>query len=732
MANDPLIPEEVPTLPIEGTDEDPMVFQPEPILVEGTDENPMVLEQDFVGQQPVDEGAEYAKQDYENWLASESVDPEEPSSPTEWSEFVEEPQVALPPADPAAFDLEKEEAILSEAIGGDPWGPDEDLEDREFERLATLTPEERAVEFDKRDAARADEIRRLISEEQAEGTRRAVENQQLFRDAEAQWQTERDEVYRELRRFREEGKVDPDAWMESRSLGQKIAAYASAILGGWLSPLQGGRNSGLELITSAISEHVEAQKANLANWRGSLNEQMGMVADLHSRNMDAYRAGETARLAMLDGFEQRVMMDAARYDPVGTAAQRRVELLTGIQAEKQKASFEMEKELHKRAMDIAKYRLDEREAAAIDRHRRKQEALQGWSIGEGIKDREATMLRAGFRKTKDGWQFDPSLVAEQAGPPSARERRIEQEIGQFELGRQVIVKDPKNTEREWNLGVARGGEVEAREARDHAIAWITYRQGMGELADLIQQGKSGIYKGWGSSRFENEFNSRAKVIREDLANQLAKLRDPTSVNRPSEVEQALSVIPDFDGWTTSKNPMSRYAELVNNADTRFRSYLAQKTTDFRPETDPTLYYQGRDLILLGKDPSAANRSELLLDATTPIDPLVRQDRDLLDISISGRRNRINALGDQDGITQGEYNTIINSLREELEVGPDNGGLLPTEYSKLKSTLDENFERGSRGGARDMQGAVKSFRKASGLEKVGKEVDRVFFGVEDEE
>lgn len=726
MAHDPLIPEEPIVLP-EGTDENPMVFEPEPIVVEGTDENPMVLEPDFVGQQPVDdvlahlEGTDESPMEFE----PDYVGVEEPTPDGDWAEFLEGPQAAPTPPEP--FNLQKEEAILSEAIGGDPWGPDEDLQNREFARVEALSPEERAIEFDQRDAARANEARRLIAEAHEDNRQQILERQRILMGAEQQWRSERNQIFQELNRLRVEGKIDPDAWWDTRSLGQKFAALGSAIIGGWLNP--GGPNQGLEMMKAGINEYIETQKANINNQRAMLNEQLGMVGDLHSRNMDIFNAGETARQALWEGFEQRVMMDAARYDPNGTAAQRRVELLMGIQAEKEKAALELEEKLHKRVMDVAKFRLDEQEAAALDRHRRKQESLQGWSISEGVKDREATMLRAGFRKTKDGWVFDPSLVAQQAGPPTARDRRIEQEIAQHELGRQVVVKDPKNPVREWNLGVARGGEVEAREARDHAIAWITYRQGMAELADLIQQGKSGIYKGWGSSRFENEFNSRAKVLREDLANQLAKLRDPTSVNRPSEVEQALTVIPDFDGWTSSRNPMARYDELVKNADTRFRSYLAQKTTDFKPENDPTVYYQGRDQILLGKDPAAATRESLLLDATTPVDPMVRQDKDLLEISINGRRNRINALGDQEGLTKGEYNTILNSLRDELDVGPEKGGLLPTEYIQLKRTLDENYERGTRAGERMVDEAVQGFKKASGADKAGKAINKFFLGEE---
>src|SRR5690606_26011659 len=87
-------------------------------------------------------------------------------------------------------------------------------------------------------------------------------------------------------------------------------------------PYTGGRNMFLEGLERAIARDIDAQKANLANQRAALGERRGIIAELVSTGMTEFQAAEAARLAAYTLVDRQLALEAAKYDPAGTLAQR--------------------------------------------------------------------------------------------------------------------------------------------------------------------------------------------------------------------------------------------------------------------------------------------------------------------------------------------------------------------------------------------------------------------------
>src|SRR5712664_540446 len=59
------------------------------------------------------------------------------------------------------------------------------------------------------------------------------------------------------------GTIDPEHWLNSRNIGQKISAALGIALGGFGAALTGGPNQALGIIQKYIDQDIDAQKANL-------------------------------------------------------------------------------------------------------------------------------------------------------------------------------------------------------------------------------------------------------------------------------------------------------------------------------------------------------------------------------------------------------------------------------------------------------------------------------------
>jgi len=74
--------------------------------------------------------------------------------------------------------------------------------------------------------------------------------------------------------------INPNRFWETRSTGQKVSAILGIMLGGLGGGFSGrpGENKGLEMLNRAIDADIDAQKANYANARGSLEDKKSAYA----------------------------------------------------------------------------------------------------------------------------------------------------------------------------------------------------------------------------------------------------------------------------------------------------------------------------------------------------------------------------------------------------------------------------------------------------------------------
>ena len=142
-----------------------------------------------------------------------------------------------------------------------------------------------------------------------------------------------DEIAQESAQLAQE-KIDTGNWYKTRSTGQKIGAWITAILGGLLSPHRGGRNTGLEMIQGEIDKDIAAQKTDLMNRRNALIDQRGSVRDMLAQNEAEWRAEEVARQAAYQNAIAQVKSAYQGFDPEGTAARNGARLLLGLEEAK--------------------------------------------------------------------------------------------------------------------------------------------------------------------------------------------------------------------------------------------------------------------------------------------------------------------------------------------------------------------------------------------------------------
>ncbi len=239
-------------------------------------------------------------------------------------EFVGKPEVPdLPPVDAISGVDQPPPPEAFTSTGPIPTEkPLESLTDEEFGLyLAGRPAEEQAIFKDRHDRAREDFRLARMEQEAAADRKRADDNYKIEQRA-------RDENRRALMQVREESQkladtpIDQDAWMESRSPLQKIAAFTAAIVGGLASGSTGGRNMGLEAIQRQIDQHIDIQRATLAAKRQALGDKQASITEQYALDMEDSRRAETYRQAMYEQAIRGLEGEVQKFDPRGATAIR--------------------------------------------------------------------------------------------------------------------------------------------------------------------------------------------------------------------------------------------------------------------------------------------------------------------------------------------------------------------------------------------------------------------------
>ena len=145
----------------------------------------------------------------------------------------------------------------------------------------------------------------------------------------------------------QDGHIDPQHYLNSRTTGQKISQAIGLFLGGIGSGLAGGENPAVKFIDSEIDRDIAAQKANLGkkeNLLSAFQHQFGNLED----------ATKMTRVFMNDQLASRLHREAARAnDPIVAArAQQMIQQkeLENMQLTSAVAQNQAQRKMNERAL----------------------------------------------------------------------------------------------------------------------------------------------------------------------------------------------------------------------------------------------------------------------------------------------------------------------------------------------------------------------------------------------
>ena len=133
------------------------------------------------------------------------------------------------------------------------------------------------------------------------GRQRAMETAHAeLAEIQGRAKTYRDEALGQIQQSMDE--VRNTEIMDRTTTGNKVAAAIAMALGAVGSTIAGGPNAALEIVQRALDRDIEAQRANLANKRASLDDQKSLFA----MNMARFGDEETAVLATKASMMEQV------------------------------------------------------------------------------------------------------------------------------------------------------------------------------------------------------------------------------------------------------------------------------------------------------------------------------------------------------------------------------------------------------------------------------------------
>jgi hypothetical protein len=453
--------------------------------------------------------------------------------------------------------------------------------------------------------------------------------------------------------------IDPDRWWSSRSTGQQIAMVAAGALGGFLNPT--GANSTANLMSQAIDRDVDAQKANLANQRGLLDQQSGLVQQLYNEIGDANVAAEAARVAMYTHNSEQIKAEAQKYDINGSTYLKLVALSQQSDAKAAEAKWKMAGEIQKREIEAGEYDL-KREAEARQQWEGKQAAARGWAAHK--LDREKFLAEEEARKNPVVKPTDAKALLE-----------IEQE----QRG-EIATDTSKNV-----LGKFRAKTDEARAGVRKAIrSYETFRPQLRKLMEYTEElGRN--YQGAGSERWSGAERAKYNKLRRQLGERYARVMQPTGILTNEDIERGSEAIPEASAWTRNTNPQATYEVLTDLMDSEFDATMEVELEGFDRTNSPTARNKAADTATFAPKPAAATRADLLTEASTPLAAIGGK---VPDDAIQERIQAFSKLSERTGDWKNlsEFKSLIDAL------DASRADLTPEQYKTLKKHLAEAIDQ----------------------------------------
>jgi len=190
-----------------------------------------------------------------------------------------------------------------------------------------------------------------------------------------------------------------------RSASRTIADVVLAGIGGMVSQFTGGKNLALESIQKRVEQNIQQQTQELnLGWK-AIDLHKNAVASEYARHGDVIRAQAVARIAGLQEAKDALTTDMQNYDPNGTTALSRAQVIQQIDGVQRTAANTLHQQNFKNGMELAKAQT---EAAAQTETMRKNKADE--SLAWTKEGREGAAAKA---VKPDDVVHDPAWFAQQ-------------------------------------------------------------------------------------------------------------------------------------------------------------------------------------------------------------------------------------------------------------------------------------------------------------------------------
>ncbi len=436
-----------------------------------------------------------------------------------------------------------------------------DVDQEAGKAFARLSPYEQADQEyafvqKQKEEQRAREAAAAQMDDHAEARNRASKAEAI-----AAAKTQREQLELDARKLAETP-IDPERWWKSRSTGQKIAGFMSAIVGGLVQGRTGSaRNSGLDMITAAIDQDVDAQKADMMNRRAEIQRRSGAVSEQFAEAKEDYFEAEKFRHASYERVKNQITTDMSNYDPRGRAAIELGRLYNGISSAQAKHAQAAEDKFWKDQMEALRFAAEmnkaQAEAAKLEAEAAK---MRGAGAGGAKKVKPEDVPQA------PGYFAARGLVAPPV-PMSTKEYKAWQPL---KKGTQEITTNESSLSREAlergipGLKQADGTPFIARGTPESIVSLRAMKSGTQNAIGLIDEALR-VRTGWSSNLGNSDERKKLKAIwgqAKLAAKDTYKLGAITESDVPL-IEGALGT-DDPSSWTDPEAGMMTARRLMQN------------------------------------------------------------------------------------------------------------------------------------------------------------------------
>lgn len=583
-----------------------------------------------------------------------------------------------PPQAPEPFSLEQTEAAMAPSpVPEQMWQPEAIA--AEEDRLLGLSPEQFAAEQARDAAEREQHTAGLWSDAMAEADRRQSDIDSARSKALAS-------TVRRLtdarERIEELSQRDPDDFFSGEMNGRKALGWVRAILTGLVSPLHG-----LAVLNQEMERNLELQQQAIGTEVAGLKESSGLLLEEYGKTGDMLEGKERVLLAWKQRLPALIAAEAAKYDPLGSAARAAASAVRKAQADAAAAQIEYEDKLRKQAIEEAELgiklegqQLNVRKQVEQERSNRKSESLQGYGIAQTARTaqagRDAEMLKLGMvpdASVPGGYRVDDELAKKiRSAKPQDEKAALELE----QAKRADVVVDP-NTQ--TPLGKPRDPKT-APDTRAKIEAYSNLRNELQTLYDLVAS-KPTEQKLIG--RWKSETKSRIDTQREIVAATYAKIIDPIGAVSDKTIEAAKNVLPDSNGWTEKKNPRAVYETITKTADDKIETHAKEAIEGYAPGS-LTKRYQDADKVMSAAAPKAAPVEQFIREVSAPPAPEEIATPQAREMYLRATKEKLSAIADRyKGDMGALYESVVTGITQSgKELSADEVNDLYREWDSL--------------------------------------------------